>query len=222
MSMKRFQITILFFLTTLFLQAQQVISSEELQDLLNSSELPVENPFITNSSLVRQIDQANSFTAIQNQQGSLQNNILVNQNGISNSGYINQTGAGLETKLWQYKASNEANLWSEGENINVEVKQDGIGNSINSFIENYFLVSRSAYLLQQGNNNRIELALFGDAVPSVNNAQQVEISQTGNDNSVDAMLENTFAPISITQTPGVNGEGMQINISNSVFAFPMK
>ena len=222
MSMKRFQITILFFLTTLFLQAQQVITSEELQDLLNSSELPVENPFITNSSLVRQIDQANSFTAIQNQQGSLQNNILVNQNGTSNSGYINQTGAGLETKLWQYKASNEANLWSEGENINVEVKQDGIGNSINSFIENYFLVSRSAYLLQQGNNNRIELALFGDAVPSVNNAQQVEISQTGNDNSVDAMLENTFAPISITQTPGVNGEGMQINISNSVFAFPMK
>ncbi len=222
MSMKRFQITILFFLTTLFLQAQQVITSEELQDLLNSSELPVENPFITNSSLVRQIDQANSFTAIQNQQGNLQNNILVNQNGTSNSGYINQTGAGLETKLWQYKASNEANLWSEGENINVEVKQDGIGNSINSFIENYFLVSRSAYLLQQGNNNRIELALFGDAVPSVNNAQQVEISQTGNDNSVDAMLENTFAPISITQTPGVNGEGMQINISNSVFAFPMK
>ena len=222
MSMKRFQITILFFLTTLFLQAQEVITSEELQDLLNSSELPVENPFITNSSLVRQIDQANSFTAIQNQQGSLQNNILVNQNGTSNSGYINQTGAGLETKLWQYKASNEANLWSEGENINVEVKQDGIGNSINSFIENYFLVSRSAYLLQQGNNNRIELALFGDAVPSVNNAQQVEISQTGNDNSVDAMLENTFAPISITQTPGVNGEGMQINISNSVFAFPMK
>ncbi|WP_319509233.1 hypothetical protein [uncultured Draconibacterium sp.] len=220
--MKRFQITILFFLTTLFLQAQQVITSEELQDLLNSSELPVENPFITNSSLVRQIDQANSFTAIQNQQGNLQNNILVNQNGTSNSGYINQTGAGLETKLWQYKASNEANLWSEGENINVEVKQDGIGNSINSFIENYFLVSRSAYLLQQGNNNRIELALFGDAVPSVNNAQQVEISQTGNDNSVDAMLENTFAPISITQTPGVNGEGMQINISNSVFAFPMK
>ncbi len=222
MSMKRFQITILFLLTTLFLQAQQVITSEELQDLLNSSELPVENPFITNSSLVRQIDQANSFTAIQNQQGNLQNNILVNQNGTSNSGYINQTGAGLETKLWQYKASNEANLWSEGENINVEVKQDGIGNSINSFIENYFLVSRSAYLLQQGNNNRIELALFGDAVPSVNNAQQVEISQTGNDNSVDAMLENTFAPISITQTPGVNGEGMQINISNSVFAFPMK
>ncbi|WP_319590238.1 hypothetical protein [uncultured Draconibacterium sp.] len=220
--MKRFQITILFLLTTLFLQAQQVITSEELQDLLNSSELPVENPFITNSSLVRQIDQANSFTAIQNQQGNLQNNILVNQNGTSNSGYINQTGAGLETKLWQYKASNEANLWSEGENINVEVKQDGIGNSINSFIENYFLVSRSAYLLQQGNNNRIELALFGDAVPSVNNAQQVEISQTGNDNSVDAMLENTFAPISITQTPGVNGEGMQINISNSVFAFPMK
>ena len=204
------------------LYAQQVISDEEMQDLLNSSEIQIENPIITNFSLIRQVDQANSFTAIQNRQGNLQNNILVNQNGTDNSGYINQTGSGLETKLWQYKSSNEASLWSEGENIRVEVKQDGDGNSINSFIENYFLVSRSAYLLQQGNNNRIELALFGDAVPSLSDAQQVEISQTGNDNSVDAMLENTFAPISITQTPGVNGKGMQINISNSVFAFPMK
>nr|WP_321356816.1 hypothetical protein [uncultured Draconibacterium sp.] len=204
------------------LYAQQLISDEEMQDLLNSSEIQVENPIITNFSLIRQIDQANSFRAIQNRQGNLQNNILVSQNGINNSGYINQTGTGLETKLWQYKSSNEASLWSEGENISVEVKQDGDGNSINSFIENYFLVSRSAYLLQQGNNNRIELALFGDAVPSLSDAQQVEISQTGNDNSVDAMLENTFAPISITQTPGVNGKGMQINISNSVFAFPMK
>ncbi|WP_321995847.1 hypothetical protein [Draconibacterium orientale] len=200
--------------------AQQVITGEEMQDLLNSSELLIENPFISNSSLVRQIDQANSFTAIQNQQGSLQNNILVNQNGIQNSGYINQTGSGLETKLWQYKTSNEANLWSEGDNISVEVKQDGIDNSINSFIENYVLVSRSAYLLQQGNNNRIELALFGDVAPSVNDAQQVQISQTGNDHSVEAMLENSFAPISITQTPGVNGEGMQVNISNSAFSFP--
>jgi hypothetical protein len=145
---------------------------------------------------------------------------VINQNGTGNSGLIEQNGSGLETKLWQYKTSNEANLWSEGDNISVEVKQDGIDNSINSFIENYVLVSRSAYLLQQGNNNRIELALFGDVAPSVNDAQQVQITQTGNDHSVEAMLENSFAPISITQTPGVNGEGMQVNISNSAFSFP--
>lgn len=204
------------------LYAQQVISDEEMQDLLNSNEIQIENQSITNFSLIRQVDQANSFTATQNRQGNLQNNILVNQNGTDNSGYINQTGSGLETKLWQYKSSNEANLWSEGKDITVEVKQDGNNNSINSFIENYFLVSRSAYLLQNGNNNRIELALFGDGIPSVSDAQQVQISQTGNDHSVDAVLENSFAPITITQTSGVNGEGMQINISNSTFAFPMK
>ena len=200
--------------------AQELISNEEMQDLLESTAIQLENPVISNSSVIRQIDEANDFKATQNQQGNLQNGILVNQNGTGNSGLIEQNGSGLETKLWQYKTSNEANLWSEGDNISMEVKQDGIDNSINSFIENYFLVSRSAYLLQQGNNNRIELALFGDVAPSVNDAQQVQISQTGNDHSVEAMLENSFAPISITQTPGVNGEGMQVNISNSAFSFP--
>ena len=215
--------TILFsilLLTAFGLHAQELISNEEMQDLLESTVIQLENPVISNFSVIRQIDEANDFKATQNQQGNLQNGILVNQNGTGNSGLIEQNGSGLETKLWQYKTSNEANLWSEGDNISVEVKQDGIDNSINSFIENYFLVSRSAYLLQQGNNNRIELALFGDAVPSVNDAQQVQITQTGNDHSVEAMLENSFAPISITQTPGVNGEGMQVNISNSAFSFP--
>ena len=215
--------TILFsilLLTAFGLHAQELISNEEMQDLLESTVIQLENPVISNFSVIRQIDEANDFKATQNQQGNLQNGILVNQNGTGNSGLIEQNGSGLETKLWQYKTSNEANLWSEGDNISVEVKQDGIDNSINSFIENYFLVSRSAYLLQQGNNNRIELALFGDVAPSVNDAQQVQISQTGNDHSVEAMLENSFAPISITQTPGVNGEGMQVNISNSAFSFP--
>ncbi|WP_319228168.1 hypothetical protein [Draconibacterium orientale] len=215
--------TILFsilLLTAFGLHAQELISSEEMQDLLESTAIQLENPVISNFSVIRQIDEANDFKATQNQQGNLQNGILVNQNGTGNSGLIEQNGSGLETKLWQYKSSNEAYLWSEGDNISVEVKQDGIDNSINSFIENYFLVSRSAYLLQQGNNNRIELALFGDVAPSVNDAQQVQISQTGNDHSVEAMLENSFAPISITQTPGVNGEGMQVNISNSAFSFP--
>jgi len=220
--MKRIRITILFILTTLFLQAQQVISSEEMQDLLNSSEIQVDNPMISNFMLIRQIDQDNTIDVIQNQQASVQNTILLNQNGTGNVGYIQQSGSGLETRLWQYKTSNDANLWSEGENVTIEVKQNGNDNSINSFIENYSLVSRSVYLLQEGNNNRIELALFGDGIPISNDAQQVQITQTGNDNSVDAILENSFAPITITQTPGVNGEGMQLNISNSAFSFPTK
>jgi len=204
------------------LNAQQLISNGEIKDLLNSSKMEIENPLISNFALIRQINEANSFYGLQSQEGSLQNNILVNQRGINNSGFINQSGSGLETKLWQYKTSNEANLWSDGKDITMEVKQYGNDNSINSFIENYFLVSRSAYLHQNGNNNRIELALFGNGIPVKVDAQQVQISQTGNDHSIDAVLENTFAPISITQTPGVNGEGMQVNISNSDFYFPTK
>jgi len=210
----------LFVLACFGLNAQNVISSEEMQDLLNSSEIQVDNPIISNFMLIRQIDQDNTIDVIQNQQGSVQNTILLNQNGADNTGYIQQSGSGLQTSLWQYKSSNEANLWSEGENVTQEVKQDGNDNTINSFIENYSLVSRSAYLLQQGNNNRIQLALFGDGIPQSNDAQQVQITQTGNDHSVDAILENSFAPITITQTPGVNGEGMQLNISNS--AWPVK
>ncbi|WP_319502672.1 hypothetical protein [uncultured Draconibacterium sp.] len=217
--------TILFsilLLTAFGLHAQELISSEEMQDLLEAAEIQLENPVISNFSVIRQIEEGNDLKATQNQQGNLQNSILVNQDGTGNSGLIEQNGSGLETKLWQYKTSNDANLWSEGENVKVEVKQDGNHNSINSFIENYFLVSRSAYLLQQGNNNRIELALFGNEIPAINDAQQVQITQTGNDHSVEAMLENSFAPISITQTPGVNGEGMQVNISNSAFSFPTR
>ena len=222
--MKNIRIALLFLFMLPFcgLTAQQLISNGEIQDLLNSSKIDIENPLINNFALIRQINEANSFNGMQSQEGSMQNNILVNQSGVKNSSIVNQSGSGLETKLWQYKSGNEANLWSEGKDIIVEVKQDGNNNSINSFIENYFLVSRSAYLLQNGNNNRIELALFGDGIPLEIDAQQVQISQTGNDHSINAVLENTIVPISITQTPGMNGEGMQVNISNSEFAFPMK
>ncbi|WP_346858110.1 hypothetical protein [uncultured Draconibacterium sp.] len=216
-------ITLLFFLGLFSYTAiAQVITEAEINDLLNSREIHLKNPIISNFLMIRQISDDNNAVSIQDNPGDMRNNVLINQNGTGNAGFVEQTGSGLETHLWQYNTDNEANLWSEGKDITVEVKQDGNNNSINSFIENYFLVSRSAYLLQNGNNNRIELALFGDGIPSVSDAQQVQISQTGNDHSVDAILENSFAPITITQTPGVNGEGMQVNISNSTFAFPMK
>jgi len=218
----KYLMTLLFLLCFSIFATSQVITSEEMDDLLNSSEIQVDNPVISNFLHIRQIDQANTFTAIQNQQGSMQNNILANQNGTGNSGYIEQTGSGSETYLWQYKSSNEANLWSEGDNIKIEVKQDGTSNTINSFVQNYYLESRAALLTQNGNNNRIDLAVFGNEIPSSSDAQTISITQTGNNNGVEAFLENTFSPIQITQTPGVNGEGMQINISNSAFSFPMK
>jgi len=89
----------LFVLACFGLNAQNVISSEEMQDLLNSSEIQVDNPIISNFMLIRQIDQDNTIDVIQNQQGSVQNTILLNQNGADNTGYIQQSGSGLQTSL---------------------------------------------------------------------------------------------------------------------------
>lgn len=220
--LKQYILFILIFLAASELGAQQVISDEEMQDLLNGSLMQKDNPTISNFLVIRQIDMANDVTALQKQTGNLQNNILVNQDGGSNIGYIEQTGSGLETYLWQLGSKNEANLWSEGENIKVELKQQGSDNLVNGFVNNYHLESRTALLLQKGRNNRIELALFGDGIPKTGDAQMISISQNGIGHSVIALMENVFVPIKITQTPANRGQGMQLNISNSAFAFPMK
>lgn len=200
----------------------QVISDEEVIELLNGHVLQLDNLTNSNLSFIRQVGDENTAISIQEQQGSASNHVLVNQNGTGNRGYIEQPGSGLETYLWQYNANNEANLWSVGENIHTSVKQDGEGNVINSYIENTGLVLRSAALLQEGNDNRIDLSLKGDGFGGNAAEQTVVINQNGNQHEVKAFMEPFSAPLEINQTPGVNGEGMKIDVSTSTFSFPMK
>jgi hypothetical protein len=206
----------------LFATKGQIITDEEVSELLNGSIIQLDNLSNSNLSFIRQVGDENRAISIQEQDGINSNVVLKNQDGIGNAGYIKQTGSGLETLLWQFNSFNEANLWSVGNNINTHVKQDGEWNIINSYIENDGLNPRSAMLLQEGNRNKINLALLGDGFGSSNIAQEVIINQFGNEHEVKALMEPFSSPVEINQYPGPGGEGMKVDISTSTFSFPMK
>ena len=200
----------------------QVISEEEVIELLNGHVLHLDNQASSNISFIRQVGDKNTAVSIQGQEGVVSNLVMMNQDGIENKSYIEQTGSEIKTYLWQYNSANDANLWSLGQNIQTSVKQNGEGNIVNSFIENYGVNLRSATLLQEGNQNRIDLSLKGNGFGNNLVEQTVIINQFGNQHEVQAFMEPFSAPIEINQYPGIGGEGMKVNVSTSTFNFPMK
>lgn len=200
----------------------QDISEEEIVELINGHVLELNNLTNSNLSFIRQIGNKNTASSIQEKEGVVSNLVMINQDGIENTGYIEQTGSELKTFLWQNNLTNEANLWSVGKNILTSVKQNGEGNVINSYIENYGVSSRSATFLQDGNRNRIDISLIGIGFENNLAEQTVIINQFGNQHEVKAHMEPLSSPIEINQYPGIGGEGMKVNISNSAFNFPMK
>ena len=101
------------------------------------------------------------------------------QNGDNNTTSIEQSGSGLKTIVVQDGSSNEAILWSEGDNILTSVIQQGDGNVISSNIKNHYLQSRTARLLQVGNDNNITLDLREAGVPESFEPQEFNITQNG-------------------------------------------
>lgn len=195
------KITALIILLTAFSFASvaQVITDEEMDNLLNSQEIQIDNPIISNL-IIRQIDDRNSMVSHQNNSGVMQNKVFVKQQGNDNTAIVT----------------------SLGNNIFTEVTQIGDKNIINSYMENYHLESRTVRLMQEGNNNRIDFSLYGDEVPSGIFNQEVRISQYGDNHTLNYMKENDFNSVEITQTPGIDGAGMTVDVSTSAFSFPMK
>jgi hypothetical protein len=214
--------TLLLIFGGIFTARGQVITDKEVSEQLDEYFLQMDKMNNKNLSFIHQVGSENEISAIQEQEGIITNIVTIKQDGTGNAGYMEQTGSELETHLWQYGLSNEANLWSVGNNINTNVKQDGEWNIINSYIENDGLNTRSAMLLQEGNGNKINLALLGDGFGSSNIAQEVIINQFGNEHEVKAFVEPFSSPVEINQYPGPGGEGMKIDISTSDFNFPMK
>ena len=193
----------------------QVVSEEEVVELLNGHILQLDNQTNKNLSFVRQVGSKNSAVSIQEQGGIVPNLVLVNQDGIANTGYIEHSGSELTTHLWQYNIGNEANLWLVGKNILTSVKQDGERNVVNSYIENDGVNKRSATFLQEGNYNRIDFSLRASHPME----QVAIINQYGNQHQVEAHMEPSSAPVTIDQ---YGAEGMKVNVSTSAFNFPMK
>lgn len=200
----------------------QVIPDEEVIELINGHILQLDQLTNSNLSLIRQVGNENSAISIQEQEGIVLNLVMMNHDGVGNAGYIEHAGSDLKTYLHQHGLNNEANLWSVGTNILTSVKQDGQGNVIKSYIENYGVNLRSAALLQDGNQNTIDLSLKGNGFGNNLLEQIVIINQYGNQHEVTAFIEPFSTPVEIKQYSGTGGEGMKVNISTSTFNFPMK
>lgn len=200
------------------------LSQEEfiMKDVLNGVVKEVEMMLFSNLLFLHQHGNENDLVSVQEQQGGTSNNVISLQNGLKNYAYVQQSGSGLDTRIEQHNVSNEANILLIGSNIQTTVKQDGEGNLINSYIENAGNVFRSASLLQEGNFNIIELSLIGDEFTDHSLEQTIIINQYGNQHEVKALMEPFSSPLEINQTPGLNGEGMKIDVSTSTFSFPMK
>jgi hypothetical protein len=165
---------------------------------------------------LQQIGNNNQITAIQQLNGNLQFILTANQEGTGNIGYINQLGNGHESLLVQNGNTNVANLWSVGSQTQNFVQQEGIGNLVNSYIENYNFQSRTTSSIQVGDGNKLNLQLPDNN--SENSLIGIMVLQTGAGNSADLFLDHFEAPyLKVEQTGGA-----AISISHSAFNFPTK
>lgn len=214
------QLVLILLLLCNFLAAIAQTFNNETDEILDGQILQTESPLFYNQAIIQQQGTENSVVSLQQQQGQALNFIQMQQSGTANSGYISQTGWDLSSRMLQQGQNNEANLWSEGGHINMEIRQTGNENTIFSYIKNPSEFEKQAFLMQEGNNNRIELALFGNGVPTAD--QTVKITQQGNGFEATALMESFNAPIEITQKAGPGGGEMSVNVSVSDFSFPMR
>ena len=208
------------FLAALTFSAFAQETGDELNWFLNNNAVEFNFTGVPGALQVNQTGNSNEMIAIQ-QLSDNQNYILTgNQEGTGNKGFINQTGFDHESILSQKNeegnVGNEANLWSVGSNTQNFVRQEGSQNVVNSYVENTTGFLRSAISIQQGNNNQIDLALLERE--EINNIMGIQVTQTGDANSANLVLEDYNAPyIKVNQTGGAN-----IEITHSDFYFPGK
>lgn len=212
---------LLFSATTLNAFSQDVVEETiltpgETVELISGQVIDFGYSVINDMLQLQQIGNNNQITAIQQLNGNLQFILTANQEGTGNIGYINQLGNGHESLLVQNGNTNVANLWSVGSQTQNFVQQEGIGNLVNSYIENYNFQSRTTSSIQVGDGNKLNLQLPDNN--SENSLIGIMVLQTGAGNSADLFLDHFEAPyLKVEQTGGA-----AISISHSAFNFPTK
>ncbi len=199
-------------------ESTSVLSAGETMELISGHviflEIPVENDILQ----LNQLGNENQLTAIQ-QLDDVSDYILnATQQGNRNIGYVNQEGNNHESVLFQNGDLNNASLWSVGAKTQNIVKQDGDGNMVNSYIENFNLLNRVASSVQIGDKNRIDLQLWD--TNSSNPLMGVEVIQNGSNNLAGLSLEHYDAPyLKIEQT---GNSAPPVTITHTDFSFPLK
>lgn len=212
-----FFIAVIIFLSVSLSAFSQESQGEREEELVSNQIISPEVMLQSNSASVIQVGNRNNSSVFQ--QG--QNLVVLSQNGNNNIGYIEQSGGQNRAILTQLGNSNDAGLWTIGQNITLNTNQAGNNNTINAYIENDGIGARIAILNQLGNNNQIDVALLGNGFIGSGN-QTFEATQIGNGSSLTALIDPFQSPISVTQTSGIGGAGMTLNISTTTFNFPMR
>jgi hypothetical protein len=195
---------------------ETILTPGETVELISGQIIDFGYSVINDMLQLQQIGNNNQITAIQQLNGNTQFILTANQEGTGNIGYINQSGNGHESSLVQNGNTNVANLWSVGSQTQNFVQQEGIGNQVNSFIENYNSQSRTATSIQIGDGNKLNLQLPDNN--SENSLIGIMVLQTGAGNSADLYLDHFEAPyLKVEQTGGA-----AISITHSAFNFPTK
>lgn len=218
--MKRIVIIVLG-LFVAFSVCAQVISEKEINDLLKSQMLEIEDLQNSNITFIRQTGDQNSMIAFQQKLDLSSNQILTGQLGNGNSGNISQIGNGHNTRLLQTGSENDAQLNLDGNATFTEVRQTGNANVIKSNLNNLSKQLHSVLLAQAGNSNQIQLDVLGNG----SNAEvdySISIHQTGNELTFSGNYESNMLPVEIHQKSGATGEGMAVTVTTSAFYFPMK
>lgn len=201
-------VAFLFFQTNTF--AQEEIKDIKNIDLINLNIIPANAEAKRNIAVVQQVGNDNQAEILQQYAGSGINVSLLMQNGNNNIGFVQQVGAYLNTTLLQMGNANNANLFSSGKNITQNVQQAGNSNNVKTNFENFGNRVFNADLNQNGNNNTIDISFSGS---NLNIGEQFILNQMGNNQSFTGDISTINSPIQVTQTPGIGGEGMQVNIT---------
>lgn len=215
--MKRLIFPLFIFIFTFAAHAQWDAKevAEKITELNTFHILGADEQVNSNIASLNQIGDENTIETVQQNTGVASNQILSVQLQDGNYGSIEQEGEGHQSVLFQDGLGNIANLQSNGSDTYTFVWQKGDNNEVKSELTNDNLYSRTAMLIQLGNQNKIEL-------PAEVQAQEVKVVQFGNGHEA-VVKDNTFdSPIEVTQTAGFGGEGMQVEINTSYFSFPMR
>lgn len=221
--MKKVLFIILIFVSCLTVHAQRDGNGnrlgkeimKEITDLNTFHILGVDDQTNANVAMLNQIGDNNTIEAIQQNTGVASNQILSLQLKNNNFGRIEQSGEGHQTILIQNGIGNYADLDSEGSDTYNFVLQNGNNNEVNAILENDNLNTRTAMLIQWGNNNKIDF-------PVEVKAQEVNVFQFGNGHEADITGSvGNYSPINVTQFGGSGNRGMKVEITSSYFSFPM-